>query len=530
MSNSQPPRAADPLCPPTDIAREQQQLRDAAQARLAAIVESSDDAIVSKTLEGIITSWNKGAERLFGYTAAEAIGRPIHMLVPADRAEEEPSILARLRRGERVDHFETVRVRKDGTHIDVSVTISPIRDHTGTVVGASKIARDVTYQKTYQRELRRAKEAAEQASRAKDQFLSILSHELRTPLTPALAALGLMERRGDLSPQMRGEIDMIRRNVETEARLVDDLLDLTRISRGKIELRMEVTDAHAIVRHTLAMFQQEMDVRGLESSIALRAKEFHVWADPQRLQQVLMNLLSNAVKFTAEGGIVSVRSTNTPDGRLSVEVRDTGRGIEPDVIARLFEPFEQGTQETTRRFGGLGLGLAITKSLVEMHGGTINAQSEGLGRGAVFTVEFATVARDGATEPPAQQPSAAENKLRGLRVLLLEDHVDTRQIMSRLLGSFGCDVTATGTVKEAIALAEAGEYDLLVSDIGLPDGSGMDVMRHLRQRQHDIKGIALSGFGQPEDLRRSQDAGFEMHLTKPVNFRALEDVIQKVTK
>jgi PAS domain S-box-containing protein len=530
MSNSDPARAADPRQPPTDIEREQQRLRDVAQARLAAIVESSDDAIVSKTLEGIITSWNQGAQRVFGYTAEEAVGRPIHMLVPADRAEEEPNILARLRRGERVDHFETVRVRKDGTKIDVSVTISPIRDSTGTVIGASKIARDITFQKTYERELRRAKESAEAANNAKDQFLSILSHELRTPLTPALAALGLMEQRGDLTPQMRGEIDMIRRNVETEARLVDDLLDLTRISRGKVELRMEITDAHAVVRHTLAMFQPEVDTRGLESSIALRAKDFHVWADASRLQQVLMNLMSNAIKFTPEGGIISVRTSNTPQGRLHIEVRDTGIGIEPEVAARLFQPFEQGDQQTTRRFGGLGLGLAITRSLVEMHGGSIRVASEGKGRGASFLIELDTVPRDSAAEPPQQKPSATANKLTGLRVLLLEDHDDTRQIMTRLLGSFGCEVTAAGTVKQAIALAEQGEYDLLVSDIGLPDGSGMDVMRHLRQRRRDIKGIALSGFGQPEDLRRSQDAGFELHLTKPVNFRALEAVIQKVTK
>ena len=525
MNNSDD-RAAPHASPDNSVLH----LRDVAQARLAAIVESSDDAIVSKTLDGVITSWNAGAQRIFGYTPEEAIGKSIVMLMPPDRVEDEPKILQRLRRGERVEHFETVRVTKDGRQIEVSVTISPLRDGTGRIVGASKIARDISLQKTFQRELQRAKEAAESANRAKDHFLSILSHELRTPLTPALAALGLMERRGDLNPQLREEIDMVRRNVETEARLVDDLLDLTRISRGKLELRMEVVDVHAIARHVLATFQQEIDAKGLESSVALRAREHFVWGDANRLQQVFMNLLSNAIKFSPEGGTVSIRSANPVDGRLHIEARDTGIGMDAQTLARIFQPFEQGEQTTSRHFGGLGLGLSISRSLVEMHGGRITATSEGPGRGSSFVVELGSFAEGAERDRPQQQPASAANKLSGLRVLLLEDHVDTRQIMTRLLGTFGCDVTAVGTVREAMALGETGNYDLLVSDIGLPDGSGIDVMRHFRQRRQDIKGIALSGFGQPDDLRRSREAGFETHLIKPVNLRALESVIQKVTK
>jgi PAS domain S-box-containing protein len=520
VAGTPPSTGPTPSIPPDAAVR----LRQEAQARLAAIVESSDDAIVSKTLDGIVRTWNRGAERIFGYSAAEMVGRPIQTIIPPDRLEEEPRILERLRRGERVDHFETVRRRKDGTQIEVSVTISPIRGRDGQVIGASKIARDITPQKDFQRQLEAAKEAAEAASRAKDRFLSVLSHELRTPLTPVLATLSLMEQRANLDPETRAEIEMLRRNIEAEARLVDDLLDLTRISRGKIQLHFEIVDAHAAVRNTLTMFQPDMDAKSLEASVALRAREHHVWADPGRLQQIVMNLVSNAVKFTNEGGTISLRSSNDANGRLVLEVRDTGIGMDPAVLQRLFEPFEQVDQTTTRRFGGLGLGLSIARSLMQMHNGTIHAHSEGVGKGSTFTIDFATIPADEAARVAAR-PTPSE--LSRLRILLVEDHVDTRQVMRRLLMSFGCQVSDVGTVREALALVDRERFDLLVSDIGLPDGSGTEVMRRLRDRQ-GTRGIALSGFGQPDDLRRSEEAGFATHLTKPVNLKTLQEVIQNV--
>ena len=500
-------------------------LRQEVQARLAAIVESSDDAIVSKTLDGVVRTWNRGAERIFGYAADEMVGQPIEVIFPPDRKDEEPRILERLRRGERVDHFETVRVRKDGTKIDVSVTISPVRSKDGQIIGASKIARDISAQKDFQRQLHQAKEVAEAASRAKDHFLSVLSHELRTPLTPVLATLSLMEQRAELSPELRSEIEMLRRNVEAEARLVDDLLDLTRISRGKIQLHFEVVDAHAAIRNTLTMFQPDIDAKSLEASVALRAREHHVWADPGRLQQVLMNLVSNAIKFTPEGGTITVRSANHgAEDRLAVEVRDTGVGMDPSMLERLFEPFEQGDQSATRPFGGLGLGLSIARSLMEMHKGTIRASSEGPGRGSTFTLDFGIVSAQDAARAAT---SPGSHTLAKLRVLLVEDHADTRFVMRRLLASFGCQVVDVGTVREALDLVERERFDLLVSDIGLPDGSGTEVMRELRTRQ-GARGIALSGFGQPDDLRRSEEAGFATHLTKPVNLKTLQEVIQRV--
>jgi len=492
-------------------------------ATLAAIVESSDDAIVSKSLEGVVNSWNQGAERIFGYTAAEMIGRAINVIIPADRQHEEPEILRRIRSGERVDHFETVRQRKDGTLIDVSVTISPVRDDTGRIVGASKIARDVTQQKQVQRELAAAKQAAETANKAKDHFLSVLSHELRTPLTPVLAAVSLIENQPTMAAQeLRSQVQMIRRNVETEARLVDDLLDVTRIARGKIRLHFEVVDTHAVIRSVTEMLQPEITEKGQTLTLALRARSSHVWGDAGRLQQVIMNLLSNAVKFTPQDGDVTIRSIND-DGRIVVSIADTGIGIEPDVIPRLFTAFEQGDWNVPQRFGGLGLGLSIVKSLVGMHAGTVTAFSEGKDRGATFTVTLKNV-------PPSPNPQpgdATARSISGHRILLVEDHVDTRSVLTRLLASLGCAVWAVGSVREAIELSDREQFDLVVSDIGLPDGTGHQVMNHMR-KHHGTRGIALSGFGQDEDLRRSQEAGFELHLTKPVNFQTLKEILLKI--
>jgi two-component system CheB/CheR fusion protein len=498
-----------------------------AQAMLAAIVESSDDAIVSKSLEGIITSWNKGAEQIFGYTAEEMIGMPLTVLIPPERQDEEPRILARIRAGERVDHFETVRVAKDGRRLEISVTISPMRDTNGRIIGASKIARDITQQKQIQRDLIEAKNLAESASRAKDHFLSVLSHELRTPLTPVLAAISHIESDPNLPREfLDRQIGMIRRNIETEARLVDDLLDLTRIARGKIQLNYEATDAQTLLQNAMAMVQADSLEKSIEVTTDFRANDVHVWADAGRIQQVFLNLLCNAVKFTPDGGRIVVRTENM-NGTFRAEIVDTGIGIAPDVLPRLFDAFEQGEDCIARRFGGLGLGLSIVKSIIELHGGRVMAKSDGVGKGARFAIEMNNImplARP--ATPPAISDTVVETKSPH-RILLVEDHDDTRRVLARLLSSFGFIVAAAGTVREALDLSERERFDVLVSDIGLPDGTGTELMRELKLRQ-TITGIALSGFGRDEDLRRSADAGFTSHLIKPVNFQTLRDVILRV--
>lgn len=499
---------------------------DETTRRLAAIVESSDDAIVSKNLEGIVTSWNGGAERIFGYTAAEMIGRSITTLIPREREDEEPQILARIRRGERIDHYETIRRRKDGTRIHVSLTVSPIRNSEGVVIGASKIARDITEQKANEAALKVAKETAEAASAAKDRFLAVLSHELRTPLTPVLMAAAVRERDASLPADLREDMAMIRRNVELETKLIDDLLDLSRIVSGKLGLRLELLDLDEAVRQVCGICSPEIQEKGVRLHFALEAEGGRVMADSARLHQVIWNVVKNAGKFTPKGGEIHVRTRRSALGRLRIEVRDTGVGLEPEMLPKIFDAFEQGDTSVTRHFGGLGLGLAISKALVTRHNGSIWAESEGPGRGATFFIELAEA---GEAEPaPASPESAAPLPCaEPLRILLVEDHADTALMLSRLLESAGYVVEISRTADEAARRIESEPFDLFVSDIGLPDASGLDLMRRVREHSA-LPGIAISGYGMEEDVRKSLEAGFGEHLTKPVNLAALEQAIRRV--
>lgn len=378
----------------------------------------------------------------------------------------------------------------------------------------------------YIQQLKKAKEEAESANQAKDRFLAVLSHELRTPLTPVLALTSALCEDQQLPDAVREDMRTIRRNVELEARIIDDLLDLTRISRGKVELHFETVDAHKAIHAALEMCRTDIEFKGLEMSLVLRAKHRHIWADPARIQQIMVNIVNNAVKFTPERGRIAVVTSNDEDGKLLIEVSDTGIGIESDVLPKLFRAFEQGEQLVTRQFGGLGLGLAICHALVGMQHGTLEAASKGTGKGATFTLNFDSLAAPAETTT-VQQSSGGKGGRKPLRILFVEDHDDTCKVMSRLLRGFGYTVTCAGSVKAALQSAEAEQFDLLISDIGLPDGSGLDVMRQIRTRQ-PLKGIALSGFGMEDDVRRSREAGFAQHLTKPINFQKLETVIEQM--
>jgi two-component system CheB/CheR fusion protein len=347
---------------------------DEAMLRLAAIVESSEDAIVSKDLNGIIMSWNQGAERIFGYRADEVFRKPVTILIPPDRPNEEPEMLRRIRQGQRVEHYETVRRRKDGTLIDVSLTVSPVKDPKGRIIGVSKIARDITKQKRTERDLQEAKEAAEAANRSKDKFLAMLSHELRTPLTPVLMTVGVREKDPNLPSTLRSDMAMIRRNIELEIKLIDDLLDLSRITSGKLNLHLGPVDLNAAVRQVCGICRSQIQEKGVRLHTDLDATIERVAADSSRLQQVLWNFLSNASKFTPEGGSICVRTSMASGARVRVEVRDTGAGIAPELLPKVFDAFEQGDVRVTRQFGGLGLGLAISKALIELHRGSIRVE------------------------------------------------------------------------------------------------------------------------------------------------------------
>jgi signal transduction histidine kinase len=373
----------------------------------------------------------------------------------------------------------------------------------------------------------RAEAVAE--NRAKDQFLAVLSHELRTPLTAVLLGLGAMEQEENLPDKAHDLVAILKRNIELEARLIDDLLDLTRITRGKLELRKEVVDLHEQIQHAVrCCCAADIHEKSLTVAADTAATSFHIWGDPARVQQVLWNLIKNAVKFTPPGGRIDIRTGNTPDGRVLVEVLDTGIGIRPEALPRIFNAFEQTGRSITRQFGGLGLGLAICRALVELHGGSIAAQSAGPGQGALFRIEFpVTIPLPQADLEAPAGPTAEQRAAH--RILLVEDHVDTATLMQRLLHRRGYNVHAVNTVADAQRAASSGTYPIMISDIGLPDGSGLDLMRQLAAKTQ-VRGIALSGYGMEEDVERSRAAGFSEHLTKPVNLSELEAAINRVIR
>jgi len=368
-----------------------------------------------------------------------------------------------------------------------------------------------------------AREQAEHANRTKDQFLAMLSHELRTPLSPVLSTVSLLESDETTPASIRTALQMIHRNVALEARLIDDLLDLTRVSKGKLQLNLETIDAHALIRSALEICQQEIDEKQHRVTVDAGAAHPFLRADSARLQQIFWNLIKNAVKFTPRGGALTITTRNEDNTALIVEISDNGEGLEPELVPRIFNAFEQGSRPA---LGGLGLGLAITKALVHLHGGDIAARSEGPNRGSTFELRFPTVeTAEGYQAEGIDEKKQTER--RPFRLLIVEDHADTQHSLTRLLEKRGYEVRAVDGIREALDVARDFPFDVLISDMGLPDGSGLDLIRKLSATR-PVRGIALSGFGMEEDVRRSKDAGFDEHLTKPVDINKLDAVIQRL--
>ena len=362
------------------------------------------------------------------------------------------------------------------------------------------------------------KAVVEAANRTKDNFLAMLSHELRTPLTPVIAALDVLESVPSQSEDSKASLAMIRRNVELESQLIDDLLDLTRIAKDKLQLKFDQIDAHQAISNVAEICRMEANARRLRVYLNLRAGAHHVTADVTKFQQIIWNLLKNAIKFTNENGEITISSSNPSPQVLTIIVGDTGIGIEPEILERIFDPFEQGDRSFQRRFGGLGLGLAISKSLAQAHGGTLAVASEGRDRGSTFVLTMNTVA------PPQERPTEPEMvpiEARALRILLVDDHQDTCAALEKLLVRRGHLVAATHNVRSAMEAAVRNRFDLLISDIALPDGSGMELMMQLHAISR-IPGIAISGFGNNGDIEKSLQAGFSEHLIKPVKLEKLE--------
>jgi PAS domain S-box-containing protein len=689
----------------------------------AAIVENSDDAIISKNLDGIILSWNPGAERLYGYTAAEAIGQPVTMLIPSDRPDEEPRILEQIRRGEQVDHYETVRQRKDGTFVYVSLTVSPVRDTSGQIIGASKIARNVTERKRAEEELReqaevietvnrvgqtlaaeldqhklvqgvtdaateitgahfgsffynvldehgesymlftlsgvprsafahfpmprntdifaptfkgegtvlladvkkdprygknspyygmpeghlpvtsylavpvisrsgevlgglffghpeegvftertariveglaaqaavamdnarlyeaaqRARAEAEQgaeekerlyreaqeSSRLKDEFLATVSHELRTPLTSILGWAHMM-RTGQFGGEDTAKaLETIERNARAQAQLIDDLLDVSRIITGKLRIDVRPVDPNTFIESAIESVRPAAEAKGVRVQRIMDTGVVTVSGDPVRLQQVVWNLLSNAIKFTPRGGRVQIRLERV-NSHIEIAVSDNGVGIAPEFLPYVFDRFRQADQRTTRQHGGLGLGLAIARHLVEIHGGSVRAESLGAGQGSTFTVllPVAPVYQSVGTEErvhPAARDTLPQydcpERLDGLKVLVVDDEPDTRELLKAGLGQCGAEVTAVGSAAEALESITAEVPDLLISDIGMPDEDGYELMRRVRQFPAQgggkVPAIALTAYARVEDRMQALRAGYQMHVPKPVELAEL---------
>jgi len=492
---------------------------------MRATLESTTDGILVTDGLGKITGFNEKFVEMWRVPREIVEARQAEALREAagQQFQDPREFIARIHAIETSDLPESFDVLEfaDGRVFERYSKVQRIDDRS---VGRVWSFRDITERKRAEEKLRAAKIAAEKANQAKDDFLALLSHELRTPLTPALAAASYLAEHEELPPELREEVTAIRRNVQFEARLIDDLLDLTRITRGKLQLNPEAVDAHRLVQNALTIVHEDIVRKGLEVVTDLGASEHHVWADPIRIQQVFWNLLTNAVKFTPPGGKIAIRTSNG-EGRFLFQITDTGVGIEPEHQARIFNAFEQGEVSVIRQFGGLGLGLTIAQTLLTLHGGTISVQSEGKDRGASFRVTL-----DVLPEPVAASVEAASGDFaitRSLRLLLVDDHADTRHILSRLLGKCGHEVSTADSGQNALKLMETEQFDALISDIGLPDTSGYELVREAKRRQ-PLQGIALSGFGMEEDVRRSLEAGFDYHLTKPVEFQDLKSLLQKI--
>ena len=517
--------------------------------RLAAIVDGSDDAIIGKDLNSIITSWNQGAERIFGYSAEEMIGTSIMRLIPLERQEEEQEILSCLKRGERFEHFETVRTTKEGRQLHVSLTISPIKDANGRVVGASKIARDITDRKLSEEALMEAKKVAEaanadrqrlleseraarseaeRASYMKDEFLATLSHELRTPLNAVLGWATALRAGHFPTEELEQGLETIERNARVQAQIIEDLLDMSRIISGKVRLDVQRVDLPAVVAEATETVRVSASAKGVRLQTIIDPVNTPVTGDPNRLQQVFWNLLSNAIKFTPKGGRVQVLLERV-DSHVEVSIIDTGEGISPEFLPYIFDRFKQADASTTRRHGGLGLGLAIVKQLVELHGGSVRVKSSGTGKGATFIVSLPMTVLHPLQEPwerghpqskPRDLPSVPAISLNNVSVLVIDDELDARNLLKLLLESAGAVVYLAPSAEQGMEHLLTKSVDVLICDIGMPDVDGYSLMRRIRAlddgQKSEVAAVALTAYARLEDRTEAMSAGFQNHLPKPV--------------
>jgi PAS domain S-box-containing protein len=517
------------------------------RSHLAAIVENSDDAIISKRLDQTIISWNRGAERVFGYKAEEIIGRPIMTIIPKHLQQEELEIIAKLRRGERIDHFETVRLTKDGRLLDVSISVSPVRDETGRIVAASKIARDITALKANEAALRdsdarlraiaderqrlleserSARSEAERLGHLKDEFLATLSHELRTPLNAIQGWATLLRHAGSSAEDRQRGLEAIERNARSQSQIINDLLDMNRILAGKMHLEVQPMRLHEVIESAVEAVRPSADAKRLRIRTILDSSIGATRGDPNRLQQVMWNLLTNSVKFTPPGGFVQVVLERV-NSHVEISVQDSGAGISAEFLPYVFDRFRQADATTTRKHGGLGLGLSIVRNLVELHGGSVRVKSPGETLGSTFVVSLPVVSVDASSEHHDEQQEtdfrsiavADLPRLDGVRVLIVDDEEDSRTLLARILQGRGANVVCVNGAPAALSTIKDQRFDVILSDIGMPEVDGYELMRQIRglgKPLSQIPAIAVTAYARSEDRQRSLLAGFQMHISKPL--------------
>lgn len=490
----------------------ERQLRQA-DVTFAKVVDGLRDyAVILLDEGGCIQFWNRAARTIFGYEAAEVTGRSASLLFPAESGPEE-TLHDEMRQARSKGKASDNRwlVARGGRRLFAEGVLTVLDDEQGRPAGFCKLVHDATERHLAAEALRAAKDEADRANQAKDRFLAVLSHELRTPLAPITTAVHVLEKVAQVDDRHRELLPMIRRNVALEARLIDDLLDLTAISAGKVSLQRERVDMHQLTRAVVAMVQDTLREKGIRLELELDAASPWVHADQARMQQVLWNIIRNAAKFTPQGGRILVR-TVAEGGEFTLSCTDSGIGIAQDALDRIFNPFEQADAEVARSFGGLGLGLAIAQGLIQQHGGRIRASSGGRGSGASFSITLPCTEAAEAQPPQAiAAPAAGADRK---RVLLVEDNEDAAAALSMCLEEYGYEVQHVGTCADALRTAAAGGFDAVLTDLGLPDGSGIELGRALSR---ELPVLALSGYGREQDRKRSAEAGFAAHLVKPAD-------------
>ncbi len=495
--------------------RRQRQLRDLIEER-DAILFGISDAFSALDREWRYTFVNNNVAELAGLPKDKMIGRVIWEIFPDAIGGEFYERCHKAMATRHPDHFE-VYYKPWKRWLDTRIYPSK----NGLVIFRA----DITSQKNAALALQQAKQEAEEANRAKDHFLAVLSHELRTPLTPVLMTIRALQSDPNISDALLSELQMLQRNVELEALLIDDLLDLSRISHGKLQLHHDAVDIHASLEHALAIASAGV-TKNLKVTRDFRAIEHHSWGDAARLQQVFWNLVKNAIKFSPAEGSIEIRTRNDKSHHVLIEVADDGAGIAPALQPKIFDAFEQGGRAVTSKHGGLGLGLAISKRVIDLHDGTISVKSLGEGHGTTFTIRLKAM-ETSLLKGPAQPLPLDARKSSRANILFVEDHGDTARVLSRLLERAGYNVGQAASVSTAEALAASCRFDLVISDLGLPDGSGLDLMSRLREK-YNLNGIALSGFGMDEDRAATKAAGFAEHFTKPVDVERLRNAIERL--